>query len=113
MSTSSQGLTFVFGGTTITVTSFQVSDTQELVDATHLGVAPNARRVFVSGFATDREITCDYRATNILSAGTSGSLSITGQGALAFTGLTATITQASLGGSVGELIQGSATFRVA
>ena len=51
MATSSQGLTFTFGGTTITVTSVQVNDTQDLLDATHLGIAPNARRVFVGGFA--------------------------------------------------------------
>jgi len=56
MATSAQGLTFTFGGSTVTVTSVQVNDTQDLLDATHLGVAPNARRLFVGGFATDREV---------------------------------------------------------
>jgi hypothetical protein len=107
---SSQGLTFVFGGTTLTVTSVQVNDTQDLIDGSHLGIAPNSRREFVGGFATDREVTIDYISTNILAAGISGNLSISGP--ISFGG-TATCSSASIGGSVGALISGSATFRVA
>ena len=110
MSTSAQGLTFTFGGSGITVTSVQVNDTQDLLDATHLGVAPNGRRIFIGGFATDREVQIDYINTSILSAGTSGSLSISGP--MSFSG-NATISSASLGGSVGDFIRGSATFRLA
>jgi hypothetical protein len=110
MSTSAQGLTFTFGGTTITVTSVQVNDTQDLLDATHLGVAPNARRIFVGGFATDREVQIDYYNSTILTAGQSGALSISGP--LSFSG-NATISSASLGGSVGDFVRGSATFRLA
>lgn len=110
MSTSAQGLTFTFGGTNITVTSVTVNDTQDLLDATHLGIAPNARRVFVGGFATDREVQIDYFNSTILSAGTSGTLSISGP--LSFSG-NATISSASLGGSVGDFVRGSATFRLA
>lgn len=108
---SSQGMTFSFGGTTLTITSVQVNDTQDLIDGSHLGIAPNSRREFVGGFATDREVTIDYISTSILAAGTSGTLSITGP--INFTGVTATIQSASIGGSVGALISGSATFRVA
>jgi hypothetical protein len=107
---SAQGLTFTFGGTTLTITSVQVNDTQDLIDGSHLGIGPNQRREFVGGFATDREVTIDYISTSILSAGTSGSLSITGP--LSFSG-NATLASASIGGSVGALISGSATFRVA
>lgn len=107
---SAQGLTFSFGGTNITVTSFQVNDTQDLIDGSHLGIAPNGRREFVGGFATDREVTCDYISTNVLSAGVSGALSISGP--VSFSG-NATLASASIGGSVGALISGSATFRVA
>lgn len=110
MSTSAQGLTFTFGGTNITVTSVTVNDTQDLLDATHLGIAPNARRVFVGGFATDREVQIDYFNSTILAAGTSGTLSISGP--LSFSG-NATISSASLGGSVGDFVRGSATFRLA
>lgn len=110
MATSAQGLTFSFGNTNITVTSVQVSDTQDLLDATHLGIAPNGKREFVGGFATDREVTIDYINTTILAAGTSGSLSISGP--MSFSG-NATISSASLGGSVGDFVRGSATFRLA
>ena len=107
---AAQGLTFSFASTNLTVTSFQVNDTQDLIDATHLGIGPNQRRVFVGGFATDREVTCDYISTNVLAAGNSGALSISGP--VSFSG-NATISSASIGGSVGALISGSATFRVA
>lgn len=110
MSISAQGMTFSFGGSNLTVTSVQVNDTQDLIDATHLGIAPNARRVFVGGFATDREVQIDYINTTILTAGTSGSLSISGP--MSFSG-NATCSSASLGGSVGDFIRGSATFRLA
>jgi hypothetical protein len=110
MGTSAQGLTFTFGGSNVTVTSVQVNDSQDLLDATHLGIAPNGKRVFVGGFATDREVQIDYINTTILSAGSSGALSITGP--MSFSG-NATVSQASLGGSVGDFIRGSATFRLA
>ncbi len=110
MATSAQGLTFTFGGSNITVTSVQVNDTQDLLDATHLGIAPNGKREFVGGFATDREVQIDYINTTILSAGASGSLSISGP--MSFSG-NATCSSASLGGSVGDFVRGSATFRLA
>lgn len=109
MATSSQGLTFTFGGAGITVTSVQVNDNQDLLDATHLGVAPNARRIFVSGLATDREVTIDYISTTILSAGSSGALSISGP--ISISG-NATVSNASIGASVGDFVRGSATFRL-
>jgi hypothetical protein len=110
MATSAQGLTFTFGGSNVTVTSVQVNDTQDLLDATHLGVAPNARRLFVGGFATDREVQIDYISATILTAGASGALAISGP--FSFSG-DATVSNASLGGSVGDFVRGSATFRLA
>lgn len=110
MATSAQGLTFTFAGSGVTVTSVQVNDTQDLLDATHLGVSPNGKRIFVGGFATDREVQIDYISATILSAGTSGALSISGP--MSFSG-NATISNASLGGSVGDFVRGSATFRLA
>ena len=107
---SAQGLTFSFGGTVLTVTSVQVNDTQDLIDGSHLGIAPNGKREYVGGFATDREVQIDYISTTILTAGASGSLSISGP--ISFSG-GATVANASIGGSVGALISGSATFRVA
>ncbi len=108
MSTSAQGLTFTFGGSNVTVTSVQVNDQQDLLDATHLGVAPNGKRIYVGGFATDREVQIDYYNSTILTAGQSGTLVISGP--LSFSG-NATISSASIGGSVGDFIKGSATFK--
>lgn len=110
MAISAQGLTFSFGGSAITVTSVQVNDSQDLLDATHLGIPPNGKREFVGGFATDREVQIDYISSTILTAGTSGALSISGP--LSFSG-NATMSSASIGGSVGDFIRGSATFRLA
>ena len=110
MATSAQGLTFTFGGSGVTVTNVQVNDTQDLLDATHLGVAPNAKRIFVGGFATDREVQIDYISSTILTAGVSGALAISGP--FSFSG-NATVSNASLGGSVGDFVRGSATFRLA
>jgi hypothetical protein len=110
MATSAQGLTFTFGGTTLTVTSVQVNDTQDLLDATHLGVEPNGRRIFVGGFATDREVQIDYISTTILTSGASGALAITGPFSISGN---ATVSNASIGGSVGDFVRGSATFRLA
>lgn len=109
MATSAQGLTFTFGGSTLTVTSVSVNDTQDLLDATHLGVAPNSHRIFVGGFATLREIQIDYHSSSILTAGVSGVLDISGP--MSFSG-NATITSATLGGSVGDFVKGTCTFRV-
>jgi hypothetical protein len=109
MAISAQGLTFTFAGTTLSVTSVSVNDSQELQDATDLGVAPNGHRIYVSGFATDREVTIDYFDSNILTAGESGTLTIAGP--ISFSG-TATISNSSLSASVGDLVRGNATFRV-
>jgi hypothetical protein len=107
---SAQGLTFSFGGTVLTVTSVNVSDQQDVIDGSHLGIAPNGRREYVGGFVTNRDVSVDIISTTILSSGTSGVLSITGP--MSFSG-NSTITSASVGGSVGALISGSVTFKVA
>jgi hypothetical protein len=109
MAISAQGLTFTFAGTTLSVTSVSVNDSQELQDATDLGVAPGGNRIYVSGFATDREITIDYFNSDVLAAGQSGALSIAGP--ISFSG-TATVSNSSLTAAVGDLVRGSATFRV-
>lgn len=107
---SAQGLTFSFGGTALTVTSVQVNDQQDVIDGSHLGIPPNGRKEFVGGFATNREVSVEVISTTILTSGTSGALSISGP--MSFSG-NATITSASTGGSVGALISGSVTFKVA
>ncbi len=109
MAISAQGLTFVFNGTTISVTSVSVSDSTELLDATDLGVASGSNRIYVNGFAVDREVQIDYFNNDVLTAGESGQLVISGP--ISFSG-TATINTSSLSASVGDLVRGTANFRV-
>ena len=109
MAVSSQGLTFTFGGTTLSVTNVSINESQDLVDATDLGVAPNDRRVYVGGFASDAEVQIEYFG-DILTSGTTGALSITGP--ISYSGA-ATISSSSVSASVGDLVRGNATFRVA
>lgn len=109
MAVSSQGMTFVFNGTTISVTSVSVSDNTELLDATDLGIPAGGNRVYVNGFAVDREVQIDYFNNDILTAGESGQLAISGP--VSFSG-TATINSSTLSASVGDLVRGTATFRV-
>lgn len=109
MAISAQGLTFVFNGTTISVTSVSVNDSTDLIDATTLAVAPGGNRIYVNGFAVDREVQIDYFNNDILTAGESGQLVISGP--VSFSG-TATINSSSLSASVGDLVRGTATFRV-
>jgi len=108
MAVSSQGLTFTFGGTTLSVTNVSINESQDLVDATDLGVAPNDRRIYVGGFASDAEVQIEYFG-DILTSGTSGALAITGP--ISYSG-NATISTSSVSASVGDLVRGNATFRV-
>lgn len=104
------GMTVTYSGVGITATSFNVSDTIDTADGSHLGQATGERRQYVPTFV-QREISCDYIANTIITT-QSGAISITGPSGLSFTG-NATITSSSLGGSVGDLIKGSVTWRVA
>jgi hypothetical protein len=108
MAVSSQGLTFTFGGTTLSVTNVQVNESQDLIDATDLGVAQNSRRIYVGGFASDAEVTIEYFG-NLLTSGASGALAIAGP--LSYSGV-ATVSSSSVTAAVGDLVRGSASFRV-
>lgn len=108
MASTSQGLTFVFNATTFSVTNVSVSDNQDLLDGTDLSVAPNGNRIYVNGLASEKEVQIEYFG-GVLASGTSGSLAITGP--IGFSGV-ATVSQATISASVGDLVRGSATFRV-
>jgi len=108
MAVSSQGLTFTFGGTALSVTNVQVNESQDLVDATDLGVAQNDRRIYIGGFASDAEVTIEYFG-NLLTSGVSGALDISGP--LSYAGV-ATVSSSSVTAAVGDLVRGSASFRV-
>lgn len=108
MAVSSQGLTFTFGGSTLSVTNVSINESQDLVDATDLGVAPNDRRIYIGGFASDAEVQIEYFGS-LLTSGASGSLTISGP--ISYSG-NATVSTSSVTASVGDLVRGNATFRV-
>lgn len=109
--TSAQGTGFSFSGTSYSITSFSITDTQDLIDGSHLGIAAGGAREYVGGFATDVEVSVDFIGSNAPSAGASGQLQFSGT----FSGVSgnATCSTSTVTGSVGSLISGSATFRLA
>ena len=110
---SAQGLTFTFGGSALIITNVSVNDSQDLIDGSHLGIPASGRREYVGGFATDREVSCDViynSSASLVVAGTSGALSITGP--LSFSG-NATVQSSSISGSVGDIVKGQITLKVA
>jgi hypothetical protein len=105
---AAMGVTFTYGGNSVTITSFNVNDQIDNADASHLGIAPGGRREYVPTFV-QREVSCDYMAVAQITAQT-GAISITGP--VNFSG-NGTLTSSTIGGAVGDLIKGSATWRVA
>lgn len=107
---AAMGVTVTYSGVTLTATSFNVNDTIDNADGSHLGIAPGGRREYVPTFV-QREISCDYIATSNITT-QSAAISIVGPGGLSYTG-NATLQSSTIGGAVGDFLKGSATWRVA
>lgn len=107
---SAQGTTFTFNGTNYSITSFTISETQDLIDGSHLGIPAGGSREYVGGFAIDTEVSIDYIGDTIISGGTTGALSFNGTFSDSYA--SAEVASSSVSGSVGSLISGTATFRV-
>lgn len=105
---AAMGVTFTYNGTALTITSFNVNDQIDTADGSHLGLATGSRREYVPTFV-QREISVDYIATTNITT-QSGAISISGP--VSFTG-NGTLTASTVSGSVGDLIKGNATWRVA
>ena len=106
MPSDSQGNTFVFSGSSYTVTSVTVTPGGDLLDWSHLGLASGASRVFQSPALKDDEVSCEALGPTALTIGQSGTL------AFASTTYTATVSSSSVAYSVGELVKQSLTFKV-
>lgn len=106
MATDSQGNTFVFAGSTYTVTSVTVTPGGDLLDQSHLGLASGANRVYQSPALKDDEISCEAFGTTSVAIGNSGVL------VFASTTYTATVSSSSVAYAVGELVKQSITFKV-
>lgn len=105
---AAMGVTLTYEGQTLTITSFNVNDQIDTADGSHLGIPTGGRREYVPTFV-QREISCDYIATNVI---TTQSAAISIAGPVSFSG-NATLTASTVGGTVGDLIKGNATWRVA
>lgn len=105
---AAMGVTLTYSGQTLTITSFNVNDQIDNADGSHLGIAVGGRREYVPTFV-QREISCDYIATTVI---TTQSAQINIAGPVSFSG-NATLTASTVGGTVGDLIKGNATWRVA
>jgi hypothetical protein len=106
--TAAMGISISYDQATLTATSFSVNDTIDNADGSHLGQTVGDRRQYVPTFV-QREISVDYIGTGIISK-TSAGINISGP--VSFSG-SATLVSSSVTGSVGDLIKGSATWRVA
>lgn len=105
---AAMGVTLTYNSQTLTITSFNVNDQIDNADGSHLGIAPGGRREYVPTFV-QREISCDYIATTVITT-QSGAIAISGP--VSFNG-NATLTASTVGGTVGDLVKGNATWRVA
>ena len=117
----SSGTTFVFAGTTFTVTNItinfsDVSGQTDRIDISHLGqttgetMATQKRPLVGSPTGeTGKEVSFDYIGTTQLAGGTTGSYSLAGGSSLSGT---ATIVSSSLTLTVNDVVRGSATVRV-
>jgi len=105
---AAMGVTLSYNSQSVTITSFNVNDQIDTADGSHLGIASGGRREYVPTFV-QREISCDYISTSLITQ-QSAAISITGP--VSFSG-NATLTSSTVGGTVGDLIKGSATWRVA
>jgi hypothetical protein len=105
---AAMGVTMTYGGQTLVITSFSVNDQIDNADGSHLGIPIGGRREYVPTFV-QREISCDYIAATVVTVQT-GAISITGP--VSFSG-NATLQASTVGGTLGDLIKGNATWRVA
>lgn len=117
----SSGTSFVFSGTTFTVTNItvnfsDVSGETDRIDISHLGQTTGStmltqKRPLIGSATgeTGKEVSFDYIGTSQLAGGSTGSYSL--GGAVSLSG-NATIVSSSLTLAVNDVVRGSATVRV-
>jgi len=117
----SSGTTFVFSGTTFTVTNItvnfsDVSGETDRIDISHLGQTTGStmltqKRPLIGSATgeTGKELSFDFIGTNQLAGGSTGTYALAGGVALSGN---ATIVSSSLTLAINDVIRGSATVRV-
>jgi len=113
---SSQGTgNFTFGGVSFKITALDVSATAPQTDISHLGTTKGTKRVFKKApLADSPEVKIDFIGNSIPAVGTKDTFVLTGNfGSTKASDCTKAIcTQASLKAAVGDIIKGSATFKL-
>jgi hypothetical protein len=114
--TSSQGSgNFTFNGASFQITSLDVSASAAQVDVSHLGLAVNAKRILKKAPLVDSpEVKIDFLGNSLPAVGTKAVFVLTGSFGSTKAGdcTKAICTQASVKAAVGEIIKGSATFKL-
>jgi len=117
----SSGTSFVFDGTTFTVTNLtinfsDVSGETDRIDISHLGQTTGStmltqKRPLIGSATgeTGKEISFDYIGTTQLEGGTNGSYALSGGSSLSGV---ATIVSSTLTLAVNDVVRGNATVRV-
>lgn len=114
--TSSQGTSFTFGASAYTITSVSVDlgQERERVSGAHMGLGPNdIEPVYYLHRSVDSlpTVQVEFIGASAPAVGANGAITVSGK--LAFGPYTAATCIASqVSASVGELVRGSASFRV-
>lgn len=111
---SAHGTTFTFGTQTFDITTVSVDYGQERqrVASPHMGLAANDREPFVQLHRTEDNlpiVSIEYITGVIPTVGATGTMSLTGR--VVYSG-GATVIASSVSGRVGDLVRGTASFRV-
>lgn len=112
--TSSQGTSFTFGVSVYTITSVSVDlgQERERVSGAHMGLGPNdIEPVYYLHRSVDSlpTVQVEFIGSSAPSVDASGTLAVSGK--LAFSG-PATCIASQVSASLGDLVRGSASFRV-
>jgi hypothetical protein len=110
----SQGITFAFNGVTYTATQIAVSRGRAEFDVSSTDIAKGQQRRLRLGKVNEVSIKVDFMGTVTPMVTATATFAVTGTdlGAADFTGKKAICTGLSITGNAGELIRGSATFKV-
>jgi hypothetical protein len=112
---SQGGGSFSYDGAQFRITSLDVSGTATQADVSHLGIISGLTRIFKKApLADSPEVKIDFIGTSLPAVGTKKNFVLTGNFASLKTSLCtkAICTQASLKATVGDIVKGSATFKL-
>ena len=106
------GITFVFSGATYTATQISVSRNAGEFDCTSTDIAADGLKRYRVSAVENVEIKVDWVGLTVPPVDAVAAFSLAGGSALGSTGTMALCTGLSITAAAGELIKGSATFKV-